>query len=33
MARYNDEITKEEYEKSIKIAKDCLQWIEDKIRT
>jgi len=23
---------KEEYEKSIKIAKDCLQWIEDKIR-
>jgi HEPN domain-containing protein len=26
-----DEITKEEYEKSIKIAKDCLQWIEDKI--
>jgi len=28
-----DEITKEEYEKSIKIAKDCLQWIEDKIRS
>jgi len=27
-----DEITKEEYEKSIKIAKDCLQWVEDKIR-
>ena len=27
-----DEITKEEYEKSIKIAQDCLQWVEDKIR-
>jgi len=28
-----DEITKEEYEKSVKIAKDCLHWIEEKIRT
>jgi len=27
-----DEITKEEYEKSIKIAKDCLHWIENKIK-
>jgi len=26
-----DEIKKEEYEKSIKIAKDCLYWIEIKI--
>jgi len=27
-----DEITKKEYKKSIKIAKDCLHWIEDKIK-
>jgi HEPN domain-containing protein len=27
-----DEITKEEYEKSIIIAKDCLHWIENKIK-
>jgi HEPN domain-containing protein len=27
-----DEITKEEYEESIKIAKDCLEWIENKIK-
>jgi HEPN domain-containing protein len=27
-----DEITKEEYEESIKIAKDCLHWVEDKIK-
>jgi len=26
-----DEITKEEYEKSVKMAKDCLNWIEKKI--
>jgi len=26
-----DEVTKEEYEKSIKIAKDCMNWIENKI--
>jgi len=26
-----DEITKEEYEKSVRIAKDCLNWIENKI--
>ncbi|MDR2716556.1 MAG: HEPN domain-containing protein [Treponema sp.] len=26
-----DEITKEEYEESIKIAKNCLHWIENKI--
>ena len=26
-----DEITKEEYEKSVKMAKDCLNWIENKI--
>jgi HEPN domain-containing protein len=26
-----DEITKEEYEKSVEIAKDCLHWIENKI--
>jgi HEPN domain-containing protein len=28
-----DEVTKEEYEKSIKIAKDCLSWVESKINT
>jgi HEPN domain-containing protein len=27
-----DEITKEEYEKSIKIAKNCLDWVENKIK-
>jgi HEPN domain-containing protein len=27
-----DEITKEEYEKSVKIAKDCLHWVENKIK-
>jgi HEPN domain-containing protein len=27
-----DEITKEEYEESIKIAADCLEWVENKIR-
>ena len=27
-----DEITKEEYAKSIKIAKDCLDWVENKIK-
>ena len=27
-----DEITKEEYEKSIKIANDCLEWVEEKIK-
>lgn len=26
-----DDITKEEYEKSLKIAKDCLNWIENKV--
>jgi len=26
-----DEITKEEYEKAVKIAKDCLDWVENKI--
>jgi HEPN domain-containing protein len=26
-----DEITKEEYEKAINIAKDCLNWVENKI--
>jgi HEPN domain-containing protein len=26
-----DEITKENYEDSIKIAKDCLEWVENKI--
>ena len=26
-----DDITKEEYEKAIKIAKDCLNWVENKI--
>jgi HEPN domain-containing protein len=26
-----DEITKVEYEKSVKMAKDCLNWIENKI--
>jgi hypothetical protein len=27
-----DEITKEEYEKSIKTAKNCLDWVENKIK-
>ena len=27
-----DDITKEEYEKSVKIAKDCLDWVENKIK-
>ena len=27
-----DEITKEGYEKSVKIAKDCLDWIEKTIK-
>jgi len=27
-----DEITKEEYTKSIKIAKDCLDWVKNKIK-
>ena len=27
-----DDITKEEYEQSIKIAKDCLAWIENKVK-
>ena len=27
-----DEITKEEYEKSMKIAKDCLDWAKNKIK-
>jgi HEPN domain-containing protein len=27
-----DEITKENYEESIKIAKDCLEWTENKIK-
>jgi HEPN domain-containing protein len=27
-----DEITKEEYKKSIKMAKDCLDWVENKIK-
>ena len=27
-----DEITKKEYEKAVKIAKDCLNWIENKIK-
>jgi len=27
-----DEITKEEYEKSVKIAKDCLDWVENIIK-
>jgi HEPN domain-containing protein len=27
-----DEITKEGYEESIKIAKDCLEWTENKIK-
>jgi HEPN domain-containing protein len=27
-----DEITKEEYEKSVKIARDCLDWTENKIK-
>jgi HEPN domain-containing protein len=28
---YN-EITKEEYERSLKIAKECLNWVENKIK-
>jgi len=28
-----DEVTKEEYERSVKIAKDCLNWVESKINT
>jgi len=28
-----DEITKEEYKKAVKIAKDCLDWVENKIKT
>ena len=27
-----DEITKEEYEKSVKIAQECLEWVEEKIK-
>ena len=27
-----DEITKEEYEKAVKTAKDCLDWVENKIK-
>jgi HEPN domain-containing protein len=27
-----DEITKENYEESIKIAKDCLEWVQNKIK-
>ena len=27
-----DEITKEEYKKAVKIAKDCLEWIEKTIK-
>jgi HEPN domain-containing protein len=27
-----DEITKEEYEKSIRTAKNCLDWVENKIK-
>ena len=27
-----DEITKEEYEKAVKIAKDCLDWVENKMK-
>jgi len=27
-----DEITKKDYEESIKIAKDCLDWVENKIK-
>jgi len=27
-----DEITKDEYTKSIKIAKDCLDWVESKVK-
>ena len=27
-----DEITKEEYDKAVKIAKDCLDWVENKIK-
>ena len=26
-----DDITKEEYEKAVKIAKDCLAWVEKKV--
>jgi len=28
-----DRVTKEEYERSIEIAKDCLDWVESKINT
>ena len=27
-----EEITKEEYEKSIQLAKECLEWVEEKIK-
>ena len=27
-----DEITKNDYEESIKIAKDCINWVEEKIK-
>jgi len=27
-----DDVTKEEYEESIRIAKDCLDWVEEKIK-
>jgi HEPN domain-containing protein len=27
-----DEITKEEYERSLKIAKECLNWVENKVK-
>ena len=27
-----EEITKEEYEKSVQLAKECLEWVEDKIK-
>jgi len=26
-----DEITKEDYEESVRVAKDCLEWIKEKI--
>jgi HEPN domain-containing protein len=35
MTRYPgeyDEITKEGYEESIKIAKDCLEWVKNRIK-
>jgi HEPN domain-containing protein len=35
MTRYPgeyDEVTKEVYEESIKIAKDCLEWVRNKIK-